>query len=475
MPLAALEHPPAHCSVRSYRDSYGDLAADVGEQLGMPPDAEQRAILDAIFAEDVAGVPAFFSVAVVAPRQNLKTSTLEIAALTDLFVFGVPLHVWTAHLVSTAQKTFEHMVGLIASNEDFRSRCVWPPRTTNGEQRIELLTGERIEFRARSGGGGRGFTGNKVTLDEALYLDAAVMGALLPTMVTQRDGQVRYGSSAGKNTSAVLRGVRDRGRTGRDRRLAYFEWCAPERACENPDCTHATGTAGCVADDAELLALANPAFGRRITLEALQDQRGELPPEEFIREFLGWWDDPTVGGGVIPMDRWHGLRVDAPSDDPVAFGLDVTWDREWASVGWAVDGYADVHEHRKGTGWVVQACLELQGRFKVPMFVQAKGPAAVLIGDLRDAGVIVEEVPSEEYAKACGGLFDAVLEGRFGHSGHPALDAAAAGAQVSGGQSGWVWDKKRGAVISPLVAVTLARHGAKNGPSVYENRELLVF
>src|SRR4051794_9073361 len=106
----------------------------------MMMDAEQRMILDAIFAENAPGAPACFSVAAVAPRQNLKTATLEIAALTDVFVLGEPLHAWTAHLFDTARATFEHMCTLIESNDDYRRRCR-KPRTANGNESIELLTG----------------------------------------------------------------------------------------------------------------------------------------------------------------------------------------------------------------------------------------------------------------------------------------------------------------------------------------------
>src|SRR5690349_3021384 len=131
----------------------------------MPPDDDQRDILDAIFAEKADGTPAAFEVAAVAPRQNLKTSTLELAALTDLFVFREPLHIWTAHLFDTAQKTFAHMERLIRSHPDYRDRVKFDHG--NDDQAITLLpTGERIEFRARSKGAGRGVTGAKITFDE---------------------------------------------------------------------------------------------------------------------------------------------------------------------------------------------------------------------------------------------------------------------------------------------------------------------
>lgn len=63
-------HEPAFGSVPDYPETFGDLAADVADQLGMPMDPEQRLILDAVFAESRPGVPACFEVAAVAPRRT---------------------------------------------------------------------------------------------------------------------------------------------------------------------------------------------------------------------------------------------------------------------------------------------------------------------------------------------------------------------------------------------------------------------
>ena len=190
---------PAWEWVPEFASTSGDIAAEVGTQLGLTPDLEQRRVLDAIYAERAPGLPACFEAAVIAPRQNLKTAVLQIAALTDLFVFGDELIVWTAHLFKTAVSAFEGMVRLIDANDDYRRRCR-KPRTANGDEAIELLTGQKIEFHARSKGGGRGLTGDKVILDEGLFLSAPDMGAMLPTMATRPAAQLRYASSAGLAT-----------------------------------------------------------------------------------------------------------------------------------------------------------------------------------------------------------------------------------------------------------------------------------
>jgi hypothetical protein len=163
--------------------TFSEYAKNVGADLGMAPDEDQCEILDDIYRvkDDDPTIPACFEVAIVAPRQNIKTSTLEIAALTDLFVFREPLSIWTAHLYQTSAKTFEHMRRLIEGAPAYRDLCRWPPRTANGDQSIELLTGEAIEFYARSKRAARGFAGvAKITLDEALFLNPEDLGAILP-------------------------------------------------------------------------------------------------------------------------------------------------------------------------------------------------------------------------------------------------------------------------------------------------------
>ena len=131
---AAAVPDPAFRSVPARGGTNGDLAAKVGVDLGLPPDADQQEMLDAIFATAPGdpSMPASMEFAVAAARQNIKTSTLEIAALTDLFVFREP-HIWTAHLFDTAQKTFKHMRALIEHAPDYRELCRWPPRTANGD------------------------------------------------------------------------------------------------------------------------------------------------------------------------------------------------------------------------------------------------------------------------------------------------------------------------------------------------------
>lgn len=453
---------PAHKWVPEYATSYGNLAAEVGDQVGMPMDDEQRMILDAIFAENEPGRPACFSVAVVAPRQNLKTATLEIAALTDVFVLGEPMHAWTAHLFDTALKTFEHMCELIEGCDDFRRRCR-KPKVSNGKEAIELLTGEKIEFHARSKGGGRGITGDKITWDEALFLSKGEVGALMPILATRRGAQVRYGSSAGFVSSEVLRAIRDRGRRGGSRRAAYFEWCAPRVSCEDPTCSHKSGeVVGCVADRLDLLQIANPQYGGRITVERMQDFRDEMPADEFIREFLGWWDEPGTADAAFGPGNWERCESAPPVGVPMAgLGIAASMDlTHGAIVGSGRDGNL-VHvkplHHAPGTHWTVARAKQLQDQHRVDVAIDSRGPAAVLIPALERAGVRLRICDTTDVLDACATTLDLVREQRLRHAKYAELDLAVNGAVRRMVGDRWAWGRKVStADISTLEAGTLA-------------------
>jgi hypothetical protein len=448
--------------VPDYRQTFGDLAAGVGEQLGMPMDEEQRMILDAIFAENDPGRPACFSVGIVAPRQNLKTATLEIAALTDVFVLGEPMHAWTAHLFATAQKTFTHMVQLIEGNDDFLKRVKAVTRG-NGNLAIELVTGERIEFHARSKGGGRGITGDKITWDEALFLQSSQTGSLMPILATRKGAQVRYASSAGFVDSDVLRRVRDRGRAGGAPRAAWFEWAAPVVECADPGCTHEVGKVlGCVADRLDLLEMANPAYGRRITAERMQDFRHEMPPDEYIREFLGWWDEPGTADAAFGPGKWEACAGAPPEGVPmVAVGIAASMDQTHAAITGAGRMGDLVHvkplQHGPGTAWVVERAAQLQRRHRVPVVIDRRGPAASLIPHLERAGVEVTALDTSSVLDACASLLDLVRQGRVRHATYPELETAVNGAVRRLVGDRWAWGRKVStADISTLEAATLA-------------------
>lgn len=477
MTVVDLAVPPAHVWVPDHTTTgAAQDAADLAGQLGFTLDPEQRYALEVILAERD-GRWASLEACVICARQNLKTFLFKIIALHELFVIGSRLVVWTAHEFNTAMEAFRDMREVIDSAEWLRRR-VKSVNEANGKEGIEFTTGQRIRFKARTKSGGRGLTGDVVFLDEAFALQPHHVGSLLPTMAARSktgNPRIYYGSSAGQLQSEVLRRLRDRGRPGGDPSLAYIEWCAP-LGCAEPDCTHIVGSVGCALDDIEKVRMANPALERRISIEFVQAMRRSLPPDEFAREFLGWWEDPIAGTSGIPAEAWEACAErDAELTEPVTLAVDASPGHASGSVV-ACGGPLHVVEHGRGTSWIIDSVRQIidgtptrPAKNVVAVGIDPTGPAAALIPDFEKAGITVRNqknpagllvlLDGREAIQACEAFLSGVLDGTVVHRDQNTLNTAVAGAGRRQVGDSWKWSRRDSTVdISPLVAATIAKH-----------------
>jgi hypothetical protein len=462
-----------------YDVTLGDEVADLATLAGFAPDPEQRVALDMLFALNRRGTAAVRDLAVCAPRQNLKTGFLKQAALGWLFITEQRLVVWSAHEFPTSQEAFRDMTRLIESCPDL-DREVKQIHYGNGEEAIELTGDRRLKFRARTKSGGRGLTGDKIVLDEAMYLKDAHMGALVPTLRAVKDPQLVLAGSAGMVESAVWRSYRDRGRAGGDPSLGFIEFCDPKPGgCAHEPCSHAVGVEGCALDDRSRWWSCNTALGRRITEETLASDRRSLPPPEFARETLGWWEDPPVGSAIFDLLAWHDMAdKKATLLDPVTFSVEIPLDRSRAFIGSAGPSsngrtQVEIAHVAGGTEWVVPWLERNRG----PVVVDGGNEAASLIPAMEKAGLKVHKVNGAERAQACGTFFDHAQQRRLSHLDDPEVTAAMASAAWRESEGARSFSRRRSAGdIAALYAVTLALHGmtsGTSGPSVYEERGLV--
>lgn len=480
----------------------GPAVAELNAAAGFAPDPQQELGLDMIFAVGENGLPAAFAFCVICCRQNLKTGLLKQAAIGWLYVTDERRIVWSAHEMGTTRDAHADLTQLITDSPALSRLLPTTPNhgiyDANGQERIELASGQVLKFKARTLSGGRGLTGDKVILDEAFALKAAHVGALLPTMTARPAGQVLYASSAGKAESDVLRDVRDRGRSKASPRLAYLEWGGAWRECSDPDCRHPKDAKArgidCVLDDEELWRTNNPTISTgRIALQTIADLRQEMPPEEFARESMGRWDEPDAGAAdTFGTGRWEGCAGDVNREGltPGAIGVAVSFDRSVASIAaatsveWPVDlndpdagtaprVFVAPVDRREDVSWLVAETKRIQDTHHCAVVVDDKGPAADLIKALEDGGVKVTRASLSDYAEACSGFYDAVREGTLLHPSAPELDDAASSATWRAVGERRVWGRKSGD-ITMLEAATLARWGALvERPSVYEERGLV--
>jgi hypothetical protein len=186
---------------------------------------------------------------------------------------------------------------LIEDTPDLERRVKRVSRS-HGEEGIELINGQRIRFRTRTKGGGRGFTGDCLILDEAMILPESAHGALLPTLSARPNPQVWYTGSAVDQdiheTASSRSRIRERGIKRRRPGAAYFEWSV--------DASSRRGRSEDAPRDPEAWAQANPGLGIRISAEHIEREQRSMDPRTFAVERLGVGDWPFATGRA---DRLH--------------------------------------------------------------------------------------------------------------------------------------------------------------------------
>lgn len=442
--------------------SAGREAVEFAASAGLILDDWQRWLLEMSLAEDATGHHSAFEVGIEVGRQNGKGAVLEARQLAGLFVVRERLQIHSAHEFRT---TFEHFLRLVNLIEAAPAldRKVARIRRGAGEQAIELKTGERLRFIARSGGSGRGMSGDAVYLDEAFAVTPTMLGALLPTLSARPNPQIWFASSAPMSSSTVMHSLRRRAASSQPGRLFYAAWCNDE---------------GVDPDDMNAVARANPALGIRISAEFIAAERAAMPVAEFLRERLGVPDPLPENSEArevkIPADAWAATVSHVPANvqpGGMVLAFDVTPGGEWASVAMATgsiaDPYVEVIEHQGDTGWLAARLVTLVERWRpTTIAYDGGGASGSVVGSVvhafRQAGIsadLLQPITFGDLKHACAGFYADVVEGRLKRPpGQGPLDNAAAEAAERRLGEGWAFDRRNATVpISPLMSVVIAR------------------
>lgn len=452
----------------------GDDAVEFARRIGVPLDPWQQLALRNGLGRTADGTWSAFEVCVICQRQNGKGSITDVLELYALFVLGLPVIIHSAHRLETSRKAFRVIKGIIERNPDLARRC---KPINPSDEHIETIGGCRLEFRTRSGSGGRGLTADLLILDEALELTEEQIAAIVPTLAAIPGAQLWYTSTVPQFAEQHLCKVRAAALDGAPR-LAYVEWGVDRGA-------NAAETQRILADPAAHAA-ANPAYGRRLTAERLADLRRILGDAKFATECLGIWPELATGAVLSPA-RWRDmLDRESRRSGPVAIMLDVTPMRDHGTIGLAgerADGleHLQLLDYRPGTAWMVARAAEWKqvlGDDLVCFVIDAKNGAMSLLDDLREVGITVPDDPERPErgdvlvldaaatSAATGQFIDAFRADplRFRHLGQEPADQAVENAKVRQiGDAGQIaWGRKASEVdIGPLVAFTGARYGRR--------------
>ncbi len=476
--------------VPAYELTYGPAACDLYEMTGQKLDSWQRdAIHDcmAVFPDTKKWVCKEY--AEFCPRQNGKGIIPEARVLAALFLVGEEYITWSAHLYKTATKAFIRLRKLLKALEENGKIPRGSMRITSGrgDEMIELReTGQVVEFIARTGKSGRGFTGDLSVIDETFGYSTDEQAALVPTLSARPNSQLIYTSTPPLNgeTGEVMFSLQARALMGNDPRLGYRDWGASGTLEEvlRPESKFYLDL-----DSKELWAKHNPAYGVRITDDAIEVERRSMTAVDFARERFGVWPKQMVGGGAIDFDKWAALINDqSVRTGDCAIGIDIAPDRSCFAIAiygsgltiadGDVVGHLQLVDYDFGTKGIVDRLIELDTVLKPVSIAMGKGTFTGLETDLANAGLAVSEDSDHpkrgdllvmngwEMAAACGHLLDAVRDRTMRVKPDPTapevLERAVKGAQLRQSSDTVTWSRKEGASdITPLQAATMARYG----------------
>jgi phage terminase large subunit-like protein len=484
---------PTFLWVPEHDFTLGQEVIDLAAAAGLVLDPWQQLLCKLACSTDAVGAWLCFELGVVVSRQNGKDAWIEAMELGWLFLFGDRLIIHSAHLFETSREHFLRMQRLIGDNDDF-SRRVKRMREGRGAEEIELNGGQRLKFMTRKGGAGRGFTGGKTVYNEAMYLDATMMAASLPTLATVPNAQVVYAGSAGMKHSTQLAAVRRRAYARNDPSLMFAEWAA-QKAIYGPQGELLSG------DDPaspQTWAKTNPGFGIRISESYVRKEMAALGgpnSKEFGTERLGIgdWPQEDETWEVIDKESWE-ARADQASQiaekAAISLAIDADPERAMGTIGVAgprADGrrHVEIIERHRGTGWIFDAATagkparpddperelsdweqaivdrmeDLKSRHRIcAVAVLKTAAAASLIAALMKAGLPVVSPTETEYVQACGDFYEAVVEkGTVVHIDQPSMNAAVGGARKrENAEGGWRWSRDSPVDAAPIVDATLA-------------------
>lgn len=488
-----------HYPTETYAYSAGLDAIEQAAAAGLTLDAWQQLVVQLGLGKTATGRWAAFQVALIVARQNGKGAILEALELYWLFISDEPLVGHSAHEYKTAMEAFRRLLFLI-TNTDFLRKKVKKVINTNGEEGIELLTGQRLRFMARSKGAGRGFSFHKLVWDEAYALTGEQQDAQLPTMSAMPDPQLWLTSSPpldAASGAALFRLRRQALALAQD--LVFLDYGA----------AGSLDDLGAIAlDDRETWKRTNPAYGARISMVAIERERTSMSDIGFARERLCVWPpDLTEGFTVISKAQWDAMEdrdsgeldeyPDAyVSDDQARAGRKLvrrpalalhTSARNAGSVRSSIglaqyraDGKSHIELIKNGVGssWVVADIVKLAVKTNACAIVIDPGsPAGSLLADLEQAVKesplpldIIVKTTSGDVARAFGMIYDAATsddaqDHTVVHLGQQELAIAVGGAVKRNVGDGHAWDSRNATTdLTTLVSVThalwgLATHG----------------
>lgn len=488
-------------------------ALQLGASMGLHADPAQQLVVECMLAVNARGKWAALEVGELMARQNGKGLPFDLAELHALFVLEDELILHSAHLFATALKAFQRMEKYV-ENWDFLRRRVKRINRSHGEEGIELMhPTQMIQYMARQKNQGRGFTAERLFLDEAQDLPVEAMAAVIPTLSARSmigNPQILYAGTvpAPGERAAPFTSVRDRGRAAFDNAkgvtkwLAWLEWSSGRELPRDVDERMA------LTRSRDLWAASNPALGVRISEDFLEAEIDMFVNDEtkgldaVFREIVLIWPDGKSTGAFTDA-QWKSLGKDPESRivGRKAFGLDAPPDQRYGSIsvaGLNADGipHTELVARFPGIDWIPDWFLDnppaseqsrLEKNKPFAIVYDSASPIESIhdrlaglpgVGTDENARTRLHVTTTKEFGAACGHMISVITKtGQLRHRSQTDLNNAVASTSTRPLGDALAFAKRGASDIAPMVASTLAVYEVINKTppvSVYETRGLRV-
>lgn len=451
-------------------NSWEDVA-DLSAQAGIVLDGWQELILQAAMGERRDNTWAAKRVGVTVPRQNGKSQLLVARALAGAVLFGEKKIVISAHQQDTAREAFNKLVEIL---EDDRNGWLMDRVKPNGimnainREQVKFKNGATIQFKARSGAAGKGFSSDCLMLDEAQILSQRAWVSINSTMSAMHNPQVwLLGTSPqDEDDSEVFESIRSAAIEGRSSTAAWCEWGADMSSPDYDPASEYTRWS------------ANPAWNTRVNHEVVDGEYETYPANKFAQDRLGVWASEMQYSGAIEGEAWSDSGVKVKPDGEPSFGVAFSMDGKRVSLAGCVlrdddSGHVELIDAGDGRGgldaladWFCEKDSDGSPRWRSASGIVISGAAGA--GVLKSM-LIKRRVPERrvrvantpQYLQACVMFADAVSQKTVTHlasEGQAALDASV-GVIDKDKRGGWT--AHGDGDETPVEAVSLALWGAR--------------
>jgi len=436
----------------------GDEVIEFAKKLGQPLMPWQELIVRDMFSIGKDNKFIRRSGLLLVARQSGKSHLGRIMCLAHLFLFKSPRVLIASSNRAMALVSFREMAYMIEAH-DFLNCQVKAIRYANGTESIELLPefgGGRLDVVAATRDGSRGRTSHFTWGDELREWSDEAFTAITPT-TRATDGQTFWTSNAGDAFSLPLNTLVERAKENPPKTFGYYEYSAPNML--KIDVNSKAFWEG--------VACANPALGRIVSREAIEESLSTSSHDAIMTELLCLWvsslQSPFPPGSL--EECGDNDLVMSPGAYTV-FGFDKSPSNRMATLcaGQILpDGRIGVGIIQKWSNDIAVNDLEIAAgisdwaKLYRPRAIMYDKYATQSIAErLANSGQVVEDCSSQNFYQACGDLLDSIVTKRMVHNGQKDFLEQFANVAAKVSDSAWRIVKRRSAGdISAPISVAM--------------------